>query len=1590
MTGGKLNLPEDLLLSSKSADERLSSFKDLGGIGENKAPLSLGDEYKDQLTVDNTIPLSPQWLYKPVDAKALTAGASGETRASNSSSLGNSTDNNLKDNWRLDGTQDKKDRRRIASDIESSRRWREEERDTGLHGRRDRRKEDHRVDSVSTRDTSENRTLSSSDRWHDSNNRISGYESRRDSKWSSRWGPEDKEKGSLTDNRAYVEKEDTHSEKQNFGTANRPTSDLENDSRDKWRPRHRMEVHAGGPAAYRSAPGFGSDRGRVESSNVRFAAGRGRSSNSGNSQIGRHLNSSPIGSIPVDKNHTFCYPRGKLLDIYRKHKTLPCFDSMPDGMEHACPITQETAIKPLAFVSPDAEEEAVLGDIWQGKITSSGGLKNSVRDNDNTSNNNTAGSGEVPLGEGNPNSSVNTEEIADSLGKSTFNASGHVIGSEMLDTSMAEEKDSQKDGTQKLTTTIARDLTDYFAPAVFKKDDSNSFGESGPSDNVVELKAFGMPSVEDVASKKHLKLGDIEPATFEFGSQLPDDSSSLFDFITPLEELSLCYLDPQGAIQGPYLGIDIISWFEQGYFGTDLPVRLSDAPSGLPFCELGDIMPHLKLKPGYASSTSPSSKLQLSEPVGESWEGSALPPASSLELKGSAVREELQNASSGLEAIPSVSGQSRVPNHGFCLGIEDSTDQRFQNIVAPDEEIVFPGKPGRCGNPLMTAATDIQSFVSNPPSHPVILNEFSETGMRNHQDEIVHPFGLLMSELRSNSHLRHAQASYMASSMSEGHAVDPYTERDAALASHRSFDSVSDQSSWPEDYSKMPLMSHHNDLGSADARRLFRRQPEFNDFDQQHLMSQKMQNEHQQQNHISHPFLHATELGFEQIPSHLIEMQLQQKRKLDLQRRQQLELQHRQQLELQCRQQLEHQRQQQLEHQRRQLELQQQQQQFELQQRHHLMHQQQQQQQILQYQMKLQQQQVLEQLLQHQMSDLGYGQGKGDPLRDNLVDQSQFRTLLPELQRNLHIPSHLDLSLEQVIRAKIGQNNLKEPQTDILDLLSQVKHGNILPSDLQFCHQLEQKQAQELSLARSKGCHLQQQRLSSHDEHLSHIKWNHCLPELHQGGFYEPSSMAFDHLTTGHSQGPDSVEHLCMHSAEQLGSVSSNFSSCDRQVLNDIYASHPEMTENYFPGKQRQQENSWVEGGMQQLHLENERKRNVSETSGNSSIWKSGQQDEESSKQVLMDLHQNISLQSIHSSEDDYEHLISSSKSRESFWPITDSSSNHNPDQKVAMNNEFIDRPQNLNSKSLLHDNPALALSGQLHHLENGERLLGSNSGTALLEEPTFLSGMIHTSHGNDVGDRFGSKYTKDKVLAELDNRSGSKGARAMSRSVSHIEENSVEQAETAMDLVNAHSRHSSLSSAGGYGGLHGYEMGLDNSTYEEVSNDSTYLLLVDRVVLSKGLDNSLHKCPPVSRAVSSLDVLSDMATASHNKHKNPTSIATSDERRNESVENVAAAWGDDTQACGNKEARFRRTSSHNDAAGITTETSFIDVLKKPVFSEADAASVAALESSDGSLTGRNGKKKGKKGRQIDPALLGFKVSSNRIMMGEIQHLDDI
>lgn len=116
-------------------------------------------------------------------------------------------------------------------------------------------------------------------------------------------------------------------------------------------------------------------------------------------------------------------------------------------------------------------------------------------------------------------------------------------------------------------------------------------------------------------------IGEHKLGPSEFGHQIPNflnqESKTVgmlgFDnFASPVhshpnpENLSLYYKDPQGQIQGPFSGADIIGWFETGYFGIDLLVRPMNAPHDVPFLMLGDVMPHLRAKvrppPGFATS----------------------------------------------------------------------------------------------------------------------------------------------------------------------------------------------------------------------------------------------------------------------------------------------------------------------------------------------------------------------------------------------------------------------------------------------------------------------------------------------------------------------------------------------------------------------------------------------------------------------------------------------------------------------------------------------------------------------------------------------------------------------------------------------------------------------------------------------------------------------------------------------------------------------------------------------------------------------------------------------------------------------------
>ena len=86
-------------------------------------------------------------------------------------------------------------------------------------------------------------------------------------------------------------------------------------------------------------------------------------------------------------------------------------------------------------------------------------------------------------------------------------------------------------------------------------------------------------------------------------------------------------------------------------------------------------------------------------------------------------------------------------------------------------------------------------------------------------------------------------------------------------------------------------------------------------------------------------------------------------------------------------------------------------------------------------------------------------------------------------------------------------------------------------------------------------------------------------------------------------------------------------------------------------------------------------------------------------------------------------------------------------------------------------------------------------------------------------------------------------------------------------------------------------------------------------------------------------------------------------------------------------------TGGGTDIRRSPSEASFMDMLltaKKPTAAEAEAAAMAFEADSAAAALRASNKKKGKKGRQIDPSLLGFKVHSNRIMMGEIQRPEDL
>ncbi|KAI4383630.1 hypothetical protein MLD38_009442 [Melastoma candidum] len=1596
----KFDLPDDLLSSSANPHAPPSDrpfpfppkMDDLGGHYEEKMLMGTNDESKDQLTSENSIPLSPQWLYaKPTDSKM-------DIRVPPSGSVGNSSDHNLKENWRLDGSEEKKDWRKTAGENDNTRRWREEERETSLlGGRRDRRKTDRRTDNVVTRDTAENRTLANADKWHDNNARTPGHEPRRDSKWSSRWGPDDNEKEFRTEKKIDGEKEDGNDHPPPLG-GNRVAPEREGESRDKWRPRHRMEVHSSVSTPHRAAPGFGLEKGRAEGSNVGFALGRGRSS-----AIGR--SAGPIGSSAFDMAEDlprrvgvatpFCYPRAKLLDIYRQKNVQPRFASMPDGMENIPLFTQSDISEPLAFVSPDAEEEAVLGDISRGKITGSGAVYNSFKLGRSTEN--IAGL-EDEYGEGKlgVHPLVNSTENVSGLrglsndgaclaDDSIFLRDGDHQKNSIDDNA---EPEANRKGEPRISSGIrqlnSRSLlfmdrkADHKenAPAFFSSVQSNIVDDGLILESILPEDDFMKSPISTHVVSRDLD-GSSSPFAASFPGQNPGGNfhnlseveSKNWSKSIPLEELSIYYLDPQGEIQGPFLGADIISWFEQGFFGTDLPVRLADAPEGTPFQELGEVMPHLT--GNVTNDLGAAIVSSLGEPSA-TWDSMevALPgPIHSITHKE--VLSEDNRLPSDLESLPYQNVQLRKSEPGSSQLNPPETS--FHDFSGQDEEIVFPGRPGSSGHPISKSTGHSYDAGANSINNSSLSSDLTVPGLQIREENKLHPFGLLWSEL-NEMNAKRAPASSLSSNVGNvaqlGAITDPAQPSDT----------------WPASARRNSLLEHPIYQETMNSQHFSRLEQESTRFDfQEQLLSKQLQQQRQQQNLLSfqsqlnqstlgqlsaETLMSQQQLNAHNIPQldHLMALQLQKQRQHELQ----LQLQHQRQHELQ-------------------LQLQQQQ----------LL----QQQKLMQEHRQAQVQQVLlERILQNRMHDSGLGQSSLDHRANNALDQVLLeQNFLHELKQRSHRPARHIPPAEQIAQASFGRLSHKDAQREIEFLHQQrllglnarqfaglglqnsdeeVRHaGSVWPTEESDAF----LRAHGIQRTNSSGLNpldYHKQQLSLHDVPLNLYEQNQSMQERHRQEYYESSGLPFERTI---SLPPDhagmSIEMLDaiarVHNADMLESSSRMKSGAQAgKFFNELpQKNRPPVFPNQFGipvdamdgnwhDHRGQHANDWMGSQFQHMHINAERqKRDLPGTmsSENQSSWMSEGQHDDKSKRLLMELlhqksgQQNQSAQAL----DDREGVPIKRLPSPGFYAGSNASS-------VGPNNSFMVGSYGSSSS----ETPQFFLGAEnAGGLEIKNDLRFKSSSGAFSEGEQLLSGMHDSIYSNPTMVNKPS-LTKDYFEGE-GRKASSVGGDKFKRPIFEMFESTTEQrALAAADQDPARrssARHGSIGSAGE--DVSFYDEGIRSRHPGQIMKEQV------PVILSKSQENIFSRPQ---------EGFSDIARLRNSFSGVPDGIKP----------DQGGIPTNDT-AVSKNDLQFRRTSSYSDAEA--SEATFMEMLKsssrKTMGASAqdsqDISGVPLEPPSDSSQAGRSGKKKGKKGKQIDPAHLGFKVASNRIMMGEIHRIDD-
>ncbi|KAG0455637.1 hypothetical protein HPP92_024929 [Vanilla planifolia] len=587
---------------------------------------------KDMLFPDSSVPLSPEWLLPKQGENRLVQGA-GDLHPYGHDSADSMKTVRIRED--LSGEKKKDVYRPSFHDIDGRRdRWHEEEREVNTTIRRDRRREGEKELVDSRKSRTEN-----------------AYEQRRESKWNTRWGPDVKDSEHRREKWSGKDGESRDKEASNHGKNTHKEEDYHSRS---WRLSPPLINERGETTTYlplnqnKSIPNMGYGRGKGDNGVSVFSAGRGRATTN---TFGMNIGSThPLGTASERSNCShgdtpiLRYSRMKMLDIYRA-TNFKDYNKSFIGLVEVPSLMEAEPLEPLAINAPISDELVILKAIDKGDIVSSGAsqaskdgsvgimedaisLSSTCREeaSENTKNDN------FVVNESSSFEKHSDFDIKVFTGRSILGYQVDKLTSEAFKHGSTSANDFNYREVQKFDATplssqsfgeqsLGASNDERYSEAVSISSDldwlhSQKEVEVAPVGNNAALSYLKDAWRWQNSRSSHSEINVTEPSfrrqTSNIVEQEKDGSvlhghgdsftqrvksgdTKLSQSLSP-ENLRLCYKDPQGHIQGPFSGSDLIGWFEAGYFGIDLQVRLANSPPDAPFSLLGDVIPQLRAR----------------------------------------------------------------------------------------------------------------------------------------------------------------------------------------------------------------------------------------------------------------------------------------------------------------------------------------------------------------------------------------------------------------------------------------------------------------------------------------------------------------------------------------------------------------------------------------------------------------------------------------------------------------------------------------------------------------------------------------------------------------------------------------------------------------------------------------------------------------------------------------------------------------------------------------------------------------------------------------------------------------------------------